>query len=266
MRIQLIAAFVLTFLFLTSPLASAGLGVAGAIIEKEVDPGGSFTHDITVSSDSTDVPMDMVIDILGLNQSLDGENMELNGDEDIGPYSARAFLKVSPSAFHLEPGKSQKVLVEGAIPADTKPGGRYALINIHSLPIGNGTIGIVVAVDVPVRLTVSGQELTKTGSIGNLKLEEPVSSDRQNFSLTFKNTGNLHFKARVDAVLKDMDGDAVASASTPLSSNILPDASRLFWISFAPEKRLKPGAYLMNTAVKQEDGSVLTPKEVQFKL
>jgi hypothetical protein len=32
--------------------------------------------------------------------------------------SARGFLQASPASFHLEPGGSQKVLVEGDIPED----------------------------------------------------------------------------------------------------------------------------------------------------
>ncbi len=267
MRIRLVLmAYVLIFLFLALPIASAGLGVSGAIVDRKVDPGDTFVHDMTVSSDSDSPPMDIVVEILGLNQSIEGENMELKKEENTGPYSAHAFLTASPERFYLAPGESRNVLVEGTIPANATPGGRYALVNIHSLPIGNGTIGIVVAIDIPVRLTIQGPGLMKTGKIESLELEEPISPRQQNFSLIFKNTGNLHYKARADAVLKDKDGNTIASTSTPLSSNIIPDASRLFRIAFASEEGLKPGVYCINATVKQEDGSILVAKEVQFRL
>lgn len=266
MKIKAIFTYALIFLFLASTIASAGLGVAGAIIERNIDPGETFVHEMTVSSDHASPPMDLMVDILGLNQSLDGENMELMKEEGTGPYSARAFLKATPESFHLEPGESRKVLVEGSIPADARPGGRYAMINVHSLPIGNGTVGIIVAVEVPVRLTVSGSGLTKTGSIEDLKLEKPLSSKQQNISLLFRNTGNLHFKAKADAVLKDKEGNVIASASTPLSFNIIPDASRLFQISVVPGKALKPGSYVINSTVRLDNGSVLATKEAQFKI
>lgn len=266
MKTKVIITCVLIFLFLASAIASAGLGVSGAIIERNVDPGETFVHEMTVSSDSASPPMDLVVDILGLNQSIDGENTELTKEEDTGPYSARALLRATPESFHLEPGESQNVLVEGKIPADASPGGRYAMINVHSLPIGNGTIGIVVAVEVPVRLIVSGSGLTKTGGIEDLKLEKPISAKRQNVSLLLKNTGNCHFKARADAVLKDKEGNVVASASTPLSTNIIPDASRLFQISVVPGKALKPGSYVMNSTVRLDNGSALATEETQLKI
>lgn len=253
-------------LFPALPTATAGLGVAGAIIERDIAPGESFTHEVTVSADNTGDPIDIVVDILGLNQSLEGENIELSADEDSNPYSARTFLEASPSKFHLEPGKSQKVPVKGTVPLSATPGGRYALINIHSLPIGNGTIGIVVAIDIPVRLTIRGSELTRTGMIKSLELEEPISPRQQNFSLILENTGNCHYKARVDAVMKDKDGNVIANTSTPLSSNIIPDAFRIFKNSFVLENSLRPGAYCVNATVKREDGSILAVKEMQFKL
>lgn len=266
MRVQSKIAYIFVFLFLVSPLASAGLGVSGAILERTVDPGETFTHEMTISSDSTSPPMDLTVDILGMNQTIDGDNIELKADDDLGPYSARPILKATPGNFHLEPGESQKVVVEGKIPNDSRPGGRYALINVHSLPIGNGTVGIIVALEVPVRLTISGPGLKKAGRIEDLKLEEPVSSRQQNISLILRNTGNCHYKAIADVVLKDIRGDLIANASTQTSSNILPGASRIFQISTAPKKKLMPGKYLVNATIKLVNGSILDTKEGQFEV
>ncbi len=266
MRVQSKIAYSLIFLFLALPLASAGLGVSGAIIERNADPGETFDHEMTVSSDITSPPMDLTVDILGMNQTIDGDNMDLKEGEDSGPYSARTFLKATPASFHLEPGESQKVTIEGKIPYNARPGGRYALVNIHSLPIGNGTVGIIVAVEVPVRLTISGTGLKKSGRIEDLRLEEPISARQQNISLILRNTGNCHYKARAYAELVDIKGNAIAYASTPLSSNIIAGASRIFQISTATKKELKPGTYLVNATAKLANGSILDTKEVQFKV
>jgi hypothetical protein len=266
MKIKFAISCAMIALFLLSPLICAGLGVSGAIIEKDVKPGETFVHDMTVCSDHSGPPMDIAVDVMGLNQSLEGDNMELDENEDIGPYSACAFMKVNPSKFHLEPGEIQSVIVEGKIPEDAKPGGRYAMINIHSLPVGNGTVGIVVAIEVPVRLVISGPGLIKTGSIEELKLERPISAKQQDVSVTFKNKGNSHFKARADATLKDREGSIIAGASTPLSSNIIPGASRLFRLAVAPGKDLEPGIYFMNSTVKLDNGTVLASKETQFQI
>lgn len=266
MRIKLKIACALILLFLVSPLASAGLGVSGAIIERTVDPGETFTHEMSISSDSASPPMDLTVDILGMNQTIDGENIELKDDEDVAPYSARAFLKATPTSFHLEPGESQKVIVEGKIPNNSRPGGRYALIDIHSLPIGNGTVGIIVAVEVPVRLTISGPSLENAGRIEDLRLEEPVTTKLQNISLIFRNTGNCHYKAIANAVLKDIRGSAIANASAPMSSYIIPGTSRIFQISAASKKELLSGTYLVNVTVTLDNGSILDTKEEQFEV
>lgn len=256
----------LIFIVLLSPLASAGLGVAGAIIEKNVDPGEAFAHEMTVSSDISSPPMDMMVDIMGMNQTIEGESIELNESEDTGPSSARNFLKANPTRFHLEPGQSQGVIVEGKIPPDASPGGRYALLNIHSHPIGNGTVGIIVAVEVPVRLTISGAGLKKSGMIDYFKVEEPISARRQNISLVLRNTGNCHYKARVRASLKDISGNVIAEAISPMSSNIVAGASRIFRITMATKGGLKPGDYLINATASLSSGSILDLKEIKLKI
>lgn len=259
-------AYTFVLLFLVSSTASAGLGVSGAIIERKVDPGETFTHEMTISSDTASPPMDLAVDILGMNQTSDGEYTELNDSDDIGPYSARTFLKASPESFHLDPGESQKVAIEGKIPFDSHPGGRYALVNIHSLPIGKGTVGIIVAVEVPVRLTITGIGLKKAGRIEDLRLEKPVSPRMQNISLVLRNTGNCHYKARAQVAVSDIRGNAIANVSTPLSENIIPGASRIFWISTTSKKDLNRGDYLAKAAVKLDNGSTLDTMEARFEV
>lgn len=266
MKIGSKIAYAMIFLALVSPFASAGLGVSGAIIERKVDPGDAFAHEMIISSDFASPPMDLAVDIMGINQTPDGESVELAESEDAGPFSARTFLKVNPSAFHLEPGQSQNVIVEAKIPQDARPGGRYALINIHSRPIGNGTVGIVVAIEVPVRLTISGPGLMKAGMIEDLKLEESISARQQYISLILRNTGNCHYKAIIHAVLKDLGGNVIAEASSPVSSNIIAGASRIFRMAIAAKGELRPGAYLANATASLSSGSILDSKEIEFKI
>jgi hypothetical protein len=106
----------------------------------------------------------------------------------------------------------------------------------------------------------------KADSIEDLKLEKPISAKQQDISVTFKNRGNRHFKARPDAALKNREGNAIASASTPLNSNIIPGTSRLFKLSVDPGKDLEPGIYFVNSTVKLDNGTVLASKEAQFQI
>lgn len=257
------------FLLLLMP-ASFGLGVEGVIFEAEAAPGQHVEHEITVSLRDNEDPMDLQVDILDWGQTLEGSNQEIE-EGSVAGYSAKGFLKASPSSFHLDPGESQKVLVEGDIPEDIGSGGRYALISVHSLPTvgeeesSEGSVGVAVAINALVRLTISGTEISRKGEITDMKTEDS-SNEHQNISLIFKNTGNYHYKACAKAALKDEEGNLLANSSSPLSSNIIPSASRIFFVSLTPEKELLPGTYRISTTVEEEDGTVLAAKETEIKI
>ncbi len=257
-------------LLLLAP-ASFGLGVEGVIFEAEAAPGQHVGHEMTVSLKENEAPMDLQVDVTDWEQSLDGSNREMS-EGTSACSSAKGFLKASPSRFHLGPGESQKILVEGDVPEDVGAGGRYALISIHSLlpdagdDSSEGMVGVAVAINSLVRLTISGSELLQTGEIVNLSVEGPSSAQSQNISLVFKNTGNYHYKALAEATLKDAEGSVLASSVSDLSSNIIPCASRIFRVSLLPEKDLLPGTYRIAVAVKQEDGGILATEEKKISV
>lgn len=254
------------FLILTIGTASAGFAVSGAIFEANVTPGQHIIHKMVLNTDTSDLPMDFAAEMIGFGRSLDGANAELRPEQDISPYTARLFLNVSPASFHLDPGDSQEVMLEGDIPLNVGDGGRYALVNIRSLPIGEGNVGMAVAVDVPVRITIMNTRLIKTGEISNFSIDTPISQQAQNVSLLFNNTGNYHYYAFAEATLMDVKGNILANASTPLTvSSIIPMTARLFRMQLMPRKELRHNSYKINLAVRLEDGTKLATKEIDFK-
>ena len=257
--------FATVFILLVTGIASAGLVVGGAILEKEIVPGEHLSHVMTVQTRESDPAMDIKVSVLGYGQSL-SEKIDLNASQDTSPYTARTFLKVSPNSFHLDPGKSIKVTLDGDIPKDVGSGGRYAVINIQSLPIGNGTLGYALAVDVPVILTINGSEILEKGEIENLSIVGAVSAEKQKLSLIFKNTGNHHYKAETEAVVKDQSGNIMANASIPMFESVLPTYSRLITLSITPKTPLRPGTYNVNTTVSLDDGAILATKETSFEV
>ncbi|HSD57369.1 MAG TPA: hypothetical protein VLB04_04230 [Methanotrichaceae archaeon] len=258
------------FLLIFMP-ASSALGVEGVIFEAEAAPGQHVDHEMTVSLRENEAPLDLQVDIQDWGQTLDGSNQELEEGAK-SSCSARGFLQASPSSFHLEPGGSQKVLVEGDVPENVGSGGRYALISVHSLPTveedeeSEGNVGVAVAINALVRLTIPGTERLREGEITDMKIEDPTSCEHQNISLIFKNTGNYHYKACAKAALKDEEGNLLVNSSSPLSSNMIPSASRIFFVSLRPEKELLPGTYRISATVEQEGGSVLASKDTEIKV
>ncbi|MDM7940836.1 MAG: hypothetical protein QUS07_10925 [Methanothrix sp.] len=244
-----------------------GLGVSGVVFEADVSPGESISHEMIVSLREGEKPLDLVVVVEDWNQSIDGVNQPQEEMAGQSIYSARSFLKAEPSKLHIDPGESKKIAVRGDVPLDVGAGGRYALIGIYSIPEKAGeetenSVGVSVAVNALVRLTISGTELSKQGDITSMRMDDNC----QNLSLVFKNEGNYHFKASARAFLKDSVGNILATSSSPLSSNILPEASRLFQLTLVPDEELKRGSYFVNASVESEDGTLLASKEIEIKL
>jgi hypothetical protein len=262
--VQILIAIAL--LLLTSGLGSAGLGVGGAKLVEDIAPGDNINHVMKVQTRSSDQPMDILVDILGYGQRADGSFNILNASDDTSPYTARPFLSASPTSFHLNPGDSQEVKLVGNIPKDAGSGGRYALVKISNNPTGNGTVTIGVAVVVPVMLTILGSEILNRGEIEDLTVEKPVASAQQKLSIRFKNTGNHHYSAKADAVLKDSDGHILTNASSSLGQYTIPTFTRVIALDLKPKTPLKPGTYNVDATVSMADGTVLASKETSFEV
>ncbi|MCX6674344.1 MAG: hypothetical protein NTY37_11275 [Methanothrix sp.] len=264
-NLTIAACLVSVIIFLALPLSSA-LGVNGATLVASVTLGETIHHEMLVSLGKSDAPMDLVVDLTGMNQTLSGTYLSVKKDDDVGSYSARSFLNVSPTSFHLDPGGSQKVILVGIVPEKIGDGGRYALVTFKSAPLGNKSVGVLAEIQVPVALTVSGSKLVKTGDITSLKVDEPTLAKEQNLTLIFKNTGNIHYKTVAEAVLKDKDGKILANATSRSGSSINPSSSRLAKFELIPSSVLKPGVYEVSAQVKLEDSTVLATKEVEFEI
>ncbi|HOO52742.1 MAG TPA: hypothetical protein PLX30_00735 [Methanothrix sp.] len=264
-KLNLLAYALCIAIHLSSALGaySAGFGVSGAILKAEVLPGEEIRHQMVVMIADDGSPLELVAEVVGFGQTLDGEPVRLESEDDTSPHSARDFLRVSPERFKVKTGSSESLLLNGEIPRDGWAGGRYALIEIRSLPPGYGPFGIAFAIYVPIFLTISGTELVETGEITGLEVEEMDGPSVDLMaSLTFKNTGNHHYRARAGAVLKDGLGNVLASGETPLEeSSIIPEALRLFEISLGGADDLPSGAFL-EARVISEDGRTLDSDEI----
>jgi hypothetical protein len=270
----LIVSCALTFFLLATTSTTYGFSVSGISFEPEAAPGEHITHEMDVGLRESDEPQDILVDIYDWNQTLQGDNIiAKEGSKLASPYSAKSILKASSTSFHLDPGGSQKVVLEGDIPTDAKAGGRYAIVSVHTVPKPmnvNGSetknpIRLAYAINVLVLIKISGDEI-KTGEITSLIVNEPVSGEHQNVTMIFKNTGDYHYMVDAEAYLKDKDGKVLANASLPLDSSIFPTFSRLFQFFLTPETPLKPGSYNVSAKISLKDGTVLATKNAQFKI
>jgi P pilus assembly chaperone PapD len=258
------ASTIALILSLTILPSYAGLIFSGIAFDAKVAPGQSFEHNIDVKNNDTE-PMDLTGDIFGYNQSQDGVTVGIEKDLDTSPYSAREFIKISPSNFHLEPGASQKVIVSGTMPSNVGDGGRYAVVNLRTQPMGNSTIGMALAANIAVRLTVEGSKLIETGKIKDAELSEIVQSKNRYLSVIFENTGNHHYNAKASAILKSKSGDTETIIESQLSERpIIPTSSRLFKLPL--EDNLANGIYTLDVSIIHENGTVLDSEEKTLEI
>jgi hypothetical protein len=259
----------LTFflIFGTPVLASPGLSVEPIVLGANVAPGDSRTFTMTVSSAPGDAATDILVEAMGLGQSLGGGYRELTEGEDTSPYSARSFIDISPQEFRLEPGASQEVEITVAVPSGIGDGGRYAVIYTHTKPATQSGTSIVSAVGSSVVLTLKGTELTQAGSITDFDIGELTSGEPIEVTAVLENTGNYHYKARAEATLRDGSGNELAADSASLTgTSIVPAYSRQFDFSLSPETELGPGTYYINLEVCLEDGTLIDSRTESLEI
>jgi len=214
-----------------------------------------------------DPAMDIVVDVTGFGQSLDGSPQELEASQDTSPYSARSFITLDKTSFHLEPGDSQKVVATIKVPEDVDAGGRYALIYICSQPVGEGQVGIVSAIDVPIALTIEGSDLVHEGKITEVGSSEAVSGQPVDIFTTFQNTGNHHFKIKGEVTISTSQGEILETIHIPLTTwSVMPTLLRQLKATFIPEGELPLGNYSIKSKVMLEDDTILDEAEGSFEV
>jgi hypothetical protein len=254
-------------LLAASPVSAAdnGLTVQGAILAADVSPGQNLTHKMTVSIGTGDPATEITVRVGHFGQSLSGssELLETAGNTDL---SARDFITLDKESFPLEPGGSEVVTATIQVPLDVGSGGRYALINISTGAAGGGGVGMIVAVNVPILLTVKNTTLTRQGEITGLDME---AAGEQTFDIStiFHNTGNYHFKVNGEITISNSQWQTLGNISVPLAStSIIPDMSLRLTATYSPQEALPEGIYIVKSRVMLEDSTVLDEESAAFEV
>ncbi len=234
-------------------MANPGLRVENAILVADVSPGDTITHKMTLSLVETDSPMDLTVEVNDI-------------DNVKSTYSARDFVSVDKISFHLEPGEPQDVTATVHIPSDVGDGGRYAVINLRQKPTGTG-VAPVVAVNVRLYLTIKDSQFIHEGEITEVSAGEAISGKPVNIFITFKNTGNHHFKFKAEVTVSNAQGEVLDTIYTALSpSPVIPSMSKEIKVSFIPKTKLDVGVYSIKSKIMLEDGTVLDTGSATFEL
>lgn len=248
------------------------LMVSGVVFSPEVNAGDHVRHEIVITLKDSENATDLTANISYWNQTIDGSNNPIEEGDINGQYSAKDFLTITPNSIHLEPGSIEKFIIEGDIPSDATSGGKYAIVTLKQPPkeyiAGNGKTGrinTVIAYQILIMIKVMG-EITQTGEITDLSIEEPTSSSQQNVAMILKNTGNFHYKPDINIAIKDKDGKIVANTTLIRDSSIFPQFSNRFSFSLTPDHELEPGRYDVEARVYLKDGTQIASKEKEITI
>ncbi|MFA5375479.1 MAG: hypothetical protein WC455_06975 [Dehalococcoidia bacterium] len=256
--------------FAATASAESGLSIIGALVNINIAPGETYIHEMTITNSAGD-PLEITVEARGFGQNTDGSNIELTAEADSSPYSARQYIThIDNPSFHLESGASAVVNATIQVPSDISSGTRYAIIYIHSLPTGGGSVGYIVAADVPVILTVPGATLQTTGEITDLTVPEPESGQPLKILTAFKNTGNYHYKIKNQVIIANESVANISTSTTAITaSSILPTFSRLFSVTPIlpdPAAGLAPGTYTAESKILLDDNTVLATRIISFTI
>jgi hypothetical protein len=165
---------------------------------------------------------------------------------------------------HLDPGSKQVVTATISVPSNAGAGGRYAIINIHTKPVGGGAVSLVTAINVPVMVTLKGTQMSETGDISGVTVGEIVQGKPVTVTTNFVNTGNHHFYgARNVITVSDASGRIVAQDATkPSVTAIVPDGKVNFNTKITAD--LQPGSYSVTSSIIHSNGNVLATKSAAF--
>jgi len=246
-----------------------GLDIQGALVVLELAPGQTYVHTITVGTQSN-IPLEMKAEVAGLGQTIDGSAVALTSSEDMSPYSARSFVNIDKNSFHLEQGTTQEVKVTITVPQGTLPGERYATVHLESAPTAQDKVGVIVASNIPIILTIPGATPNHIGQITSLTVPQSETGKPIQVETVFKNNGTFRIPAKNQITITDEAGQVLGQSETLVTSpSIIPTFSRAFMVTptfSGTNNTLNVGSYFVESKVTLEDGTILDSQKVGFNV
>lgn len=266
-RISLILCALILLSLTGTAYASPGLTVKGTLLESDVSPGEIITHDIEISLSADKQPVNIKLEVKSFGQNPDGTCNPLNPDQDINAYSACSYITLDKYTFRLNPGESQIVKASIHVPAEASDGGKYAVIQVSNQPDDTKLLGVAVAINIPILLTLKNDSQVHTGSIESVNIGQIVNHKPIEIYADYINTGNQHYKIKGIMHIKDNSGNVLDMLYSNAGINsILPVQLRRIKFSFIPAENLPPGSYTIEAIVLSEENQILAEKETTLDI
>lgn len=215
-------------------MASATL--SGVKYMDTVAPGEIVNFSMTLSLPASDPATDYQFTVLGFGNDPNGNYVGIDPMKDTSPYSARPYITLDKSLAFVPSGGSDTVTATIKVPEGD--GGRYALINIHPIAANGTGSSIVVAMNVPIMVTIKNSSISETGAI------ERITVFPNSTTTVFTNTGNHHVYGAVNKLeITNPAGNTVTTVSEPMVTAIVPGGK----VNFTQITIVNPGDSVVST-------------------
>ena len=244
---------------------SPSFSVVNNILNLSLNPGQSKTSVVSVVNESSSVPADLEVEVVGLGQGTDGSTIALAASQDTSPYSARTFTNIDTTSMDLQPNASQNINVNVSVPANINTGEYYAGIYIYTQASNQGNVGQILASIVPIILTVPGFTLVNTGKITQATATQATTGQTIEIDTTLENTGNCRISEATDTItLNGSNNNQISQYTVQLSApSILPTFSRTLKAYFSSQS---VGNYSATSVITTNNGTQLDSKTFDFAI
>ena len=242
-----------------------GLSISPFLLERQMNTGETLKETIEVTNNSqASLPVDISVnDFEPSNES--GQPVFLKEGESNARYSLSKWIKIlnSPKLVLL-PGEKTQIELEITPPLDATSGGHYGAVMFSFLgPKVEGS-AVQVAQKLGAIILIKLGKADEDGQITAFSAVKKVSKQGPvNFSLKFKNLGNVHIKPRGGITITNLFGSKVGSALVnEAAGNVLPDSEREFKSVWETEKGF--GLYKAEARLTYGDSGALATESATF--
>jgi len=249
--------FILVPIFLiTLPnlaLSQISITVAPPLVETSIPAGGLRSFTLVVSNLGNS-PVDIQGYTCDLKLNPDGTPLTL--DPGVSAYSCAKWVELTEDKFTLEPESKKAIGATIKVPRGVR-GGRYAVILFESLSSGRRKRGnVILGARLGTILMVSiPRTLKREAEISQTKVEKvpiaplkrrrgKISIQSVDFTVSLKNTGNVHITANGSVVIKSDKGRIIDRVPLETGTGtVLPDGVRDFTGSWSNPRKMIKGKY-----------------------
>ncbi len=203
----------------------SGVSISPLVFELNADPETTVTNQVKIYN-PTDDTMNVTMRMEDFTPVGEEGDVVLQNPGENTAYSIARWTEITPEQISLPPKEEQYVTFTIDVPYNAEPGGHYgslvASISAPSTEVTGSAIETKRGALILLRASGNVEEEVEISKFETEKVHENLPVD---FSLSFKNTGNVHVKPVGFITISDMFGNQVEQIAIP-QNNVIPGAIR----------------------------------------